>query len=89
MKFFCLFKLVFIHLIFNAFSLFWTCFVSSKRKEKYKEFMDFTDTELSKILKHSSTTWLSLEKRVNRLLEHWPALLFFSTPMMMLKSLGE
>ena len=52
-------------------------FFSSNRKEKYKEFMDFTDTEPSKILKHSSTRWLSLEKCVNRLLEHWPALLSY------------
>lgn len=47
---------------------------SSNRKEKYKEFLDFTDTEPSKIIKHSSSRWLSLEKCVNRLLDHWTAL---------------
>nr|XP_034324959.1 uncharacterized protein LOC109619707 [Crassostrea gigas] len=46
----------------------------SNRKEKYKEFLEFTDTEPIKILKHCSTRWLSLEKCVNRLLHHWPAL---------------
>ncbi|XP_062610502.1 uncharacterized protein LOC134272272 [Saccostrea cucullata] len=47
---------------------------SSNRKEKYKEFMEFTDIEPLKILKHSSTRWLSLEKCVGRFLHHWPAL---------------
>lgn len=47
---------------------------SSNRKEKYKEFLEFTDTEPIKILKHCSTRWLSLEKCVDRLLHHWPAL---------------
>ncbi|CAG2200473.1 unnamed protein product [Mytilus edulis] len=46
----------------------------SKRKEEYKEFLEFTDTEPSKIIKHSSTRWLSLEKCVGRLLHHWSAL---------------
>lgn len=41
---------------------------SLNRKEKY-----FTDTEPIKILKHCSTRWLSLEKCVNRLLDHWSA----------------
>ncbi|XP_063436782.1 uncharacterized protein LOC134718215 [Mytilus trossulus] len=49
-------------------------FHSSNRKEKYKEFLEFTDTEPSKIIKHSSTRWLSLEKCVGRLLHHWSAL---------------
>ncbi|CAC5405763.1 unnamed protein product [Mytilus coruscus] len=39
-----------------------------------KEFLEFTDTEPSKIIKHSSTRWLSLEKCVGRLLHHWSAL---------------
>jgi hypothetical protein len=47
---------------------------SSNRKEKYKEFLEFTDTEPMKILKHCGTRWLSLEKCVDRLLHHWPAL---------------
>lgn len=33
---------------------------SSNRKERYKEFLDFTDTEPMTILKHCSTRWLSL-----------------------------
>lgn len=44
------------------------------RKEKYKEYLDFCDVDPSKLLKHSSTRWLSLEKCVKRLLHHWPAL---------------
>lgn len=43
-------------------------------KEKYKEYLDFCDGDPSKLLKHSSTRWLSLEKCVKRLLHHWPAL---------------
>lgn len=43
-------------------------------KEKYKEYLDFCDVDPSKLLKHSSTRWLSLEKCVKRLLHHWPAL---------------
>lgn len=46
---------------------------SSNRKEKYKEILEFTDTEPIKILKHCSTRWLSLDKCVNRLLHYWPA----------------
>ena len=34
---------------------------SSNRKERYNEFLVFTDTEPMKILKHCSTRWLSLE----------------------------
>ncbi|XP_069124894.1 uncharacterized protein [Argopecten irradians] len=47
---------------------------SSSRKEKYKEFTEFCDVEPTKILKHCSTRWLSLEKCVKRPLDHWPAL---------------
>lgn len=50
-------------------------FHSAKRKEIYKtEFLDFTETEPLKILKHCSTRWLSLQKCVTRLLQQWPAL---------------
>ena len=41
---------------------------SSNRKERYKEFLDFTAREPVKILKHCSTRWLSLEKCQDRLL---------------------
>ena len=47
---------------------------SSKRREEYKEFLEFTETEPLKIVKHCSTRWLSLEKCVGRLLHHWEAL---------------
>lgn len=47
---------------------------SSNKKEKYKEFLDFTYTEPFKILKHCSARWLSLKKCVNLLLHHCPAL---------------
>lgn len=38
-----------------------------------KEFMEFTNTESMKILKHCSTRWLSLERCVSRTLQQWPA----------------
>lgn len=47
---------------------------SAKRKEEYKEFLDFTNTDPLKILKHCSTRWLSLKKCIGRLLQQWPAL---------------
>ncbi|XP_061162630.1 uncharacterized protein LOC133171854 [Saccostrea echinata] len=47
---------------------------SALRKETYKEYLDFCDVDPSKLLKHCSTRWLSLEKCVKRLLHHWPAL---------------
>ncbi|XP_078315534.1 SCAN domain-containing protein 3-like [Crassostrea virginica] len=47
---------------------------SSNRKELYTEFMEFTEVEPLKILKHASTRWLSLQKTVTRTLHHWPAL---------------
>ncbi|XP_033744260.1 zinc finger BED domain-containing protein 5-like [Pecten maximus] len=50
---------------------------SAKRKEQYKEFMDFLDVDPSKILKHCATRWLSLFRAVDRLLHHWPALKSF------------
>lgn len=39
-------------------------YYSSSRKEKYIEFTKFCDVEPTKILKHCSTHWLSLEKCV-------------------------
>ena len=49
---------------------------SAKRKE-YKEFLEFTDVEPLKLLKHVSTRWLSLERCVNRFLQQWPALVSY------------
>jgi hypothetical protein len=53
--------------------VYFLCF-SAKRKEEYKKFLEFTDTQPLKIVKHCSTRWLSLQKCVGRLLHHWPAL---------------
>ena len=50
---------------------------SAKRKEEYREFLEFCDVAPLKILKHASTRWLSLEKCVNRLLQQWSALLSY------------
>lgn len=50
---------------------------SSKRKEEYKEFLEFQDVDPLKILKHVSTRWLSLHKCVTRTIHHWPALLSY------------
>lgn len=36
--------------------------------------MEFCDVEPLKILRHSTTRWLSLEKTVNRTLHHWSSL---------------
>ena len=47
---------------------------SSKRKEEFKEYEHFTDTEPLKILKHAATRWLSLERCVKRTIAQWPAL---------------
>ena len=49
----------------------------AKRKEEYREFLEFCDVAPLKILKHASTRWLSLEKCVNRFLQQWPALLSY------------
>lgn len=54
-------------------------YFSAKRKETYKEFQDFTDTDSMKILKHCQTRWLSLEKCVSRLLHQWKALQSYFT----------
>ena len=48
---------------------------SAKRKEEYREFLEFYDVPPLKILKHASTRWLILEKCVNHFLHQWPALL--------------
>lgn len=54
--------------------VFFYFYLSSNRKEKYKDFLDFTYTEPFKILKHCSARWLSLKKCANLLLHHCPAL---------------
>ena len=47
---------------------------STKRKEEFHEFEEFTGTKELKIIKHCSTRWLSLEKVVKRVLHQWCAL---------------
>lgn len=47
---------------------------SSKRKELLKEYQEFCSVETRKILKHSSTRWLSLMKCVDRILRQYDAL---------------
>ena len=47
---------------------------SSKRKEILKEYQQFCNVETRKILKHSSTRWLSLMKSVHRILLTYDAL---------------
>ena len=50
------------------------CLLSSKRKEEYKEFLEFTQVDPMKIIKHCTTRWLSLHQCVGRTLHLWPAL---------------
>lgn len=47
---------------------------STKRKEEFCEFQEFTGTKELKIIKHCKTRWLSLEKAVQRVLHQWSAL---------------
>ena len=52
---------------------------SAKRKEEYKEFVDFCEVDPLKILKHCSTRWLSLLKCIGRTLHQWAALQSYFT----------
>lgn len=52
---------------------------SLKRKEILKEYREFCDVETCKILKHSSTLWLSLLKRVDQILRQYNALQSYFT----------
>lgn len=47
---------------------------SSKCKEEFREFQEFTGTKELKIVKHCKTRWLSLERAVQRVLQQWSAL---------------
>ena len=47
---------------------------SVKRKATLRENMEFTNTEVKKIIKHVTTKWLSLGKSVGRTLMQWEAL---------------
>lgn len=47
---------------------------SSKRKEIFKGYQEFCNVETRKILKQSSTRWLSLMKCIDRILRQYDAL---------------
>ena len=47
---------------------------SVKRKAELREYMEFTEVEVRKVLKHVSTRWLSLGKSVTRTLQQWDGL---------------
>ena len=47
---------------------------STKRKEEFREFQEFTETAQLKIIKHCKTRWLSLEKCIQRVIQQWSAL---------------
>ena len=47
---------------------------STKRKGDLVEYMEFCDTEYAKILKHTSTRWLSLEQCVEQTLKKYAGL---------------
>ena len=50
---------------------------SVKRKATLREYMELTNTDVKKIIKHVTTRWLSLGKLVDRTLLHWEALRSF------------
>lgn len=50
---------------------------SSKRHKDMKEAQAMCGTANHKILKHVCTRWLSLEHALHRLLEQWPALVYY------------
>ena len=47
---------------------------SAKRQTEYKEFQAYFNINFHKILKTSSTRWLSLQSVVDRIIEQWVAL---------------
>ena len=47
---------------------------SVKRKATLREYMEFTNTDVKKVIKHVTTRWLSLGKSVDRTLVQWEAL---------------
>ena len=47
---------------------------SSKRKNGLADYCAFCDTEYRRVLKHVSTTWLSLELAIERTLRQYTSL---------------
>lgn len=47
---------------------------SAKRKQQLRDFMEFNNNEVRKIIKHVSTRWLSLGRCLDRTLKQWDSL---------------
>ena len=47
---------------------------SAKRKSQLREFMEFNNNEIRKVIKHVCTRWLSLGKCIERTLKQWESL---------------
>ena len=47
---------------------------SAKRKAQLREYIEFNNNAIRKIIKHVSTRWLSLEKSLERTLKQWDSL---------------
>lgn len=52
---------------------------SAKRKEEFKDYCVFTETEAEKVVKHCPTRWLSLSKGIDKTLRMYDALLSYFT----------
>ena len=51
---------------------------SVKRKAQLRDFMEFNNNEVRKVIKHVSTRWLSLGRCIERTLKQWDSLKSFS-----------
>ena len=47
---------------------------SAKRKKQLREYMEFNNNAVKKIIKHVSTRWLSRRKSLERTLKQWDSL---------------
>ena len=47
---------------------------SVKRKEEYRGYQAFCGVEMERIIKHTETRWLSMQRCVDRTLSQWAAL---------------
>ncbi len=45
-----------------------------KRKAQLRDFMEFNNNEVQKVIKHVSTRWLSLGRCIERTLKQWDSL---------------
>ena len=62
---------------------------SPKRQHALTEFQVFLDMEIHKILRPSSTRWLSLEASVSRIIEQWNALQLYFTHAFLQENIGS